>query len=105
MKNLIVFLGLVTLSFSALAGGPKTSVIEVIKNELQKSNFIGQFGETGELLVQLRIESSGAIVIEGSNSENDKLIGCFSEFIKTIRIESDQAVNQEFNMRFVFKKY
>jgi hypothetical protein len=104
MKNLIVLMGCITLSFSSLAGGPKTAVKDAIKTELQKANFIQESGETGELLVQFRINQLGRIEIENSNSDNELLLNRFTEFVENMQFQLDDQ-DQVFKMRFVFRRY
>jgi len=98
-------MGLVTLSFSSYAGGPKKTVKEVIKTELNNANFIGEHGETGNLIVEFRINEKGQIIIEDSNSDNDQLANRFAEFIKTIQLDASYYENEVYKLRFAFRKY
>ncbi len=97
-------MGCITLSFSSFAGGPKKSVKEAIQTELQKANFIQENGETGELLVQFRINPSGRIEIENSNSDNELLLNRFTEFVENMQFQLEDH-EQVYKMRFVFRRY
>jgi len=105
MKKIIAFVGVIVLTTSTWAGGPKTLLKDVIKKELQKADFLGDFDNSAELVVKFGIDKDGRIILQEINSDNDELTKKFSEFIKTIQLSSSDLKNEVYQMRFLFKKY
>lgn len=96
---------LTTLSWTLQAGTPKKSFQDQIKTEFVKSNFIERHQVTGEILVEMKVEQDGKIIILDYNSSNSALSEKFTAFVEGLKLTNIQEEPGIHKMRFVFRIY
>jgi hypothetical protein len=103
MKSLVA-LCVLALSLSSYASsGSKPPIIDLVKQEVLRSDLQVSANENAVVLVSFKIDENGQILIQESNTNNEDLCAQVMQIINKMVLPVSTALDEVYQMKFVFR--
>lgn len=104
MKAIILMISISIFSLSLFSAPNIPPFDNILKNEINYPEFAKETNTEGTVLVCFSINENGKISIKESNSDNESLRNYVINKLSNIILPFSGQSEEDFNMKFVFKR-